>query len=90
MMNRKNEVIMKYKVIMNNGNEHYVYFDNEHYENDCEDGGLQDFVKALCSTKYIEVDELIKGIYKWRKEKVLLSTRNISEIVVLEKDWKGE
>jgi hypothetical protein len=68
---------------MNNGNEHYVDYDNEHYtDNDCVDGGVQGFVKALCSTKYIEVEEIINGIYKCRKEKVLLSTRNISEIVV--------
>ncbi len=82
---------MKYKVIMNNGNEHYVDFDNEHYKNDCEDGGLQDFVKALCSTKYIEIGEYIEvEKYKWRERKILLSTRNISEIVSPEKDWKGE
>jgi len=75
---------MKYKVIMNNGNEHYVDYD-------CVDGGVQDFVKALCSTKYIEIGEYLEvDKYKWRERKILLSTRNISEIVVPEKDWKGE
>jgi hypothetical protein len=79
----ESEVIMKYKVIMNNGNEHYVDFDNENYNNDCADGEVQNFVKALCSTKYIEVEEFIKvDKYKWRKRKILLSTRNINEIVV--------
>jgi hypothetical protein len=79
----ESEDIMKYKVIMNNGNEHYVDYDNEHYNNDCTDGEVQNFVKALCSTKYIEVEEFIKvDKYKWRKRKILLSTRNINEIVV--------
>jgi hypothetical protein len=75
---------MKYKVIMNNGNEHYVDFDNENYKDyDGVDGGAQDFVKALCSTKYIETEEFIKvDKYKWRKRKILLSTRNISEVVL--------